>query len=341
MRDEALAHREDHAGTGILLIQLGTPDAPTPRAVRRYLKEFLWDPRVIETARPLWWLLLHGVILNTRPRRSASLYEKIWLDEGSPLLVASRRQACALAAELRRRLPAKTPAVALGMRYGTPPLAEALETLRRKGCRRLLVLPLYPQYSGATTGSAFDAVAAVLRRWRWVPELRLINHYHDDAGYLGALAAAVSEDWESRGQPQRLLISFHGQPWRQAQAGDPYHEQCRETAACLAEALRLPLERWSLSFQSRFGRQAWLEPYTRDVLAQWGGGEAKKIAVICPGFAADCLETLEEINQAGRDVFMRAGGEHFHYIPALGDRPDHISALAGLLQRHLLGWEEE
>jgi ferrochelatase len=341
MSDGALAHNEEQAGTGILLVQLGSPEAPTPRAVRAFLREFLWDPRVVDMARPLWWLLLHGVILRTRPRRSAELYEKIWLDEGSPLMVTSRRQATLLAAELRRRMDGDAPAVVLAMRYGKPSIREGLEALRRRGCERLLVLPLYPQYSSSTTGSVFDAVAEVLRGWRVVPSLRMISHYYEDDGYHGALVSSVREAWETRSQPERLLISFHGQPWRHARAGDPYHVQCRATAARLAAALRLPPDRWALSYQSRFGREPWLEPYTVDVLSGWGGCGVKSVSVICPGFAADCLETLEEINLAARDIFMRAGGERFHYIPALNERPDHIAALAGFAQRQMLGWERD
>lgn len=340
MRDEALAHNEGQAATAVLLIQLGTPAAPTPAAVRRYLGEFLWDRRVVDLPRPLWWLILHGAVLRTRPARAARLYEKIWLDEGAPLLVHSRRLAGALGAELRRRLNADAPAVTLAMRYGEPSVREALTSLARRGCRRLLVLPLYPQYCASTTASALDAVTDVLRGWRAIPDLRVVTHYHDDSGYLGALAATVQEAWEARGEPQHLVISFHGQPWRHARAGDPYHLHCRETAERLAGILALPPDRWTLTFQSRFGREPWLEPATADVLAARGGDSTRRLDVVCPGFAADCLETLEEINFTGRDIFMRAGGEHFHYIPALNDRPEHVAALAGLVQRHLLGWEE-
>lgn len=341
MKDEALAHNEQQVGTGVLLIQLGTPAAPTPAAVRRYLGEFLWDRRVVDLPRPLWWLILHGAILRLRPARSARLYEKIWMDEGAPLLVHSRRLATGLSLELRRRLITDAPAVALGMRYGEPSIRQALESLRRRGCRRLLVLPLYPQYCASTTASALDAVVEVLRDWRAIPELRLVTHYHDEAGYLAALAATVQQVWEARGEPHHLVVSFHGQPWRHVQAGDPYHLHCRETAEHLADRLALAPDRWTLAFQSRFGREPWLEPYTVDVLKRCGADSTRRIDVICPGFAADCLETLEEINFTGRDIFMRAGGECFHYIPALNDRPDHVTALAGLVQRHLLGWERD
>lgn len=324
---------------GILLANLGTPDAPTPAALRQYLGEFLWDPRVVEYPRALWWLLLHGVILNVRPRRSARLYAKVWTEEGSPLLAIGRRQASALAAEMARRLPSRPPLhVALGMRYGTPSIRTALEDLRERGCRRLLVLPLYPQYFAGTTGSTFDAVFDVLKTWRWLPEFRTLGHYHDDPAYISALAQSVRDTWERDGEPQRLLLSFHGIPVRYARAGDPYAEQCKRTAALLTAALGLGSDRCSTSFQSRFGREAWLEPFTDSTLKQWGASGVESVDVVCPGFAADCLETLEEIRILNRGFFLAAGGKRFRYIPALNDRADHIQALAGIAARHLQGW---
>jgi len=326
------------AGTvGVLLTNLGTPDAPTPAALRRYLKEFLWDPRVVEFPRPIWWLVLNGVILNTRPRRSARLYAKIWSEEGSPLLVLSRRLAAALSAELERRR-GQGVRVALGMRYGNPAIRAALEELRGRGCHRVLVLPLYPQYFSGTTGSTFDAVAHVLEGWRRVPELRMVGSYHDEPGYVRALSHSIRDVWKNDGEPERLLISFHGIPKRYGRAGDPYPEQCATTARLLAAELGLSPERWQMTFQSRFGREEWLEPYTDRTLQAWGSSGVRSVDVVCPGFSADCLETLEEIAILNRGFFLQVGGQRFRYIPALNDRPDHVAALADLVERHLGGW---
>lgn len=321
---------------GVLLANVGSPAAPTPKAVRRFLAQFLADPRIVEVPRPLWWFILHLVILPLRPRRSARLYRKIWTEEGSPLLVTARRQAELLAAALHEEIG--TPLhVAAGMRYGRPAIAAALDELRRNGCTRVLVLPLYPQYASATTGSTFDAVAAALTRTRWVPELRFVASYHDEPAYIDALAAAIREAWRG-GEPERLLLSFHGIPKKASLAGDPYSCQCRKTARLLLERLGWPGERAAVTFQSRFGRAEWLMPYTDATLAEWGAAGVRRVDVVCPGFAADCLETLEEIAIGGRKVFLAAGGGEFRYIPALNDRPDHIAALAAVCRRHLAGW---
>lgn len=326
------------ACTGVLLTNLGTPDAPTPQALRRYLAEFLWDSRVVEIPRPLWWLILHGVILRTRPARSAHKYQTIWTPEGSPLLAISRRQAVALAATLTERCPGSI-RVALGMRYGNPSIAAALAELRAAGAQRLLVLPLYPQYSAATTASTFDAVATELRTWRWLPELRFVAQYHDDPGYLAALAAHMSAD-RAELPGERLLFSFHGLPKRNLLAGDPYHCQCHKTARLVAERLGLAPKQWAVAFQSRFGRAEWLQPYTSVLLADWAKAGVKSVDVVCPGFAADCLETLEEIALENRQTFLDAGGERYRYLPALNDAPEHIAALIGLIERHTAGWPE-
>ena len=324
--------------TGILLANLGTPDAPTPAAVRRYLAEFLWDSRVVEIPRLLWWLILHGIILRVRPAQSARKYQLIWTPDGSPLLAISRRQSAAIATQLAERCPGPV-RVALGMRYGNPSIASALAELRAAGARRLLVLPLYPQYSAATVASTFDAVAAELRTWRWLPELRLITHYHDDPGYLDALADSIrAADIGHAGE--RLLFSFHGLPQRNLFAGDPYHCQCHKTARLVAERLELSPEQWAVAFQSRFGRARWLQPYTSALLADWAKAGVKSVAVVCPGFAADCLETLEEIAVENRQVFLDAGGEQYCYLPALNDAPLHIEMLSGLISRHAAGWPE-
>jgi ferrochelatase len=325
--------------TGVLVANLGTPDAPTTAAVRRYLAEFLSDPRVIEVPRAVWLPILHGVILRIRPPRSARLYQSIWTEQGSPLLSISQRQAQALqrALEARFRGPVR---VAPGMRYGRPSIAGALSVLREAGAARILVLPLYPQYSATSTASTFDAVADVLKTWRRIPELRMVTHYHDDPGYIGALAASIREHWQAQGQAEKLLFSFHGIPKRFFLAGDPYHCECHKTARLVAEHLQIPEERWQVTFQSRFGRAEWLKPYTDHTLRTWVQGGLKSVDVICAGFSADCLETLQEIAQENRHVFLSAGGESYRYIPALNDRPDHIQALADLVARHTQGWPE-
>jgi ferrochelatase len=322
---------------GILVANLGTPDAPTRPALRRYLKEFLSDPRVIELSRPFWWLILNGIILNTRPREVAKLYHEIWTEEGSPLLAITRKQAHALEATLRREVgsPLHT---AVGMRYGNPSIASALRELRKKGCRRILVLPMYPQYAAATTASTFDAVTAELQTWRWVPELRTIHTYHDHPGYTAALAASIREVWERDGEPEKLVFSFHGIPQRYFDDGDPYHCLCHKSARLTAEALGLPQERYVVSFQSLFGKEEWIKPYTDVTIRALGKSGVKRLDVICPGFAADCLETLEEIDGQNREFFLESGGEKFRYIPALNDRTDHIEALAALTLEHLQGW---
>ncbi|GAB4288569.1 MAG: ferrochelatase [Thiohalomonadaceae bacterium] len=322
------------APLGILLTNLGTPDAPTTQALRRYLAEFLWDRRVVDVPRPLWWLILHGIILRTRPARSARLYRKVWTAEGSPLLLIVRRQQVLLQQALETQWPGRT-RVALGMRYGNPSIAAALNELRAAGVQQVLVLPLYPQNSCSTTASTFDAVAAALRATRDVPSLRFVADYHADAGYLDALAASVREARQEAGPVQRLLFSFHGTPERYRSEGDPYYQQCLVTARLTAERLGLKEDEWQVSFQSRFGREPWLQPYTDAVLRAWPAQGIRHVQVICPGFSADCLETLEEIAGENRELFLHAGGESFHYIPALNDRPEHIAALAAIVAREL------
>lgn len=327
----------NHPPIGILITNLGSPGAPTAAAVRRYLAEFLSDPRVIEAPRLPWWLLLHGIILRTRPRRVARAYRKVWRPDGAPLIAITRQQAEALERQLARRLP--TPVkVALGMRYGEPSIADALRALQQAGAEKVLFLPLYPQYSATTTASSFDGLAASLRRTRRIPELRLVNGYAGDTGYIQALAASIRRHWDQQGRAERLLFSFHGLPRRYAEAGDPYPDQCRQTACRVAEALELEDGRWQVCYQSRFGREEWLQPYTDHTLRAWAAAGVKSVEVICPGFAADCLETLEEIGEENRDVFLDAGGEAFHYIPALNADEAHIEALARLVEAHLQGW---
>lgn len=322
---------------GILVTNLGTPDAPTSSALRRYLAEFLWDPRIVEIPRPIWWMILHGVILRTRPKRSAHAYQSIWTDQGSPLLVIARQQAAALQDMLAQQLGGSVK-VALGMRYGTPSIAEGLNELRQANVQRILVLPLYPQYAAATAASTFDAVAAVFRTWRWIPEMRMITHYHNDPAYINAVVASVREHWDKHGRAEKLLFSFHGIPKRCLLAGDPYHCECHVTARLIVEQLSLPQDGWQVAFQSRFGREEWLQPYTDKTLESLAGSGVKSVDIVCPGFSADCLETLEEMAILNRGVFLAAGGERYNYIPALNDRPDHIQALAGLVMKHTQGW---
>ncbi len=339
MSDEEKFDHGQEPCTGILLTNLGTPTAPTAAAVRRYLAEFLWDPRVVELPRPLWWLVLHGVILRVRPGKSARKYEKIWTDEGSPLLVVGRRQAQAITQELQESCPGPVK-LALSMRYGEPSIPAALRELRAAGARRLLILPLYPQYSATTVASTFDAISKELRTWRWLPELRMITHYHDYPPYISAVAHSILDAWGEEGPVERLLFSFHGLPKRNLLAGDPYHCECHKTARLVAEELNMAEGDWAVSFQSRFGGAEWLQPYTGKILQDWARAGIKNVAVICPGFPADCLETLEEINMENRKLFLNAGGEQFRYIPALNDSRWHIEMLVKLIKLHGSGWPE-
>ena len=328
---------DSQARIGILITNLGTPDAATSGALRRYLKEFLWDPRIVDLPRWLWWCILQ-VILIIRPSKSAHAYQQVWDSEkGSPLLYISKAQLDALRNALSKNLTVPH-AVELGMRYGNPSIASALEKLREANVQKLLVLPLYPQYSSSTTASTFDAIAQAVKSWRWVPELRFVNQYHDDPGYINALAASVEETWQVREQPQKLVFSFHGTPKRFLLEGDPYFCQCSKTARLVAGKLNLEDSQWQMCFQSIFGREEWLQPYTIDTLEEMPRQGITSVNVICPGFSADCLETLEEIEMQNKQAFMDAGGEEYHYIPALNDREDHISALVAIILRHSEGW---
>ena len=323
--------------TGILLVNLGTPADPTTGAVRRFLKQFLSDPRVVEIPRFLWWLILNGVILRIRPSRSAEAYRKVWTEQGSPLMLFSNELTERLRAELERRSPGFF-RVELGMTYGAPSVGDAIDVLQRAGARRLLVLPLYPQYSGTTTASVFDVVTRKLGGVRWVPETRFINQYHDTTAYIEALAASIREYWQEKGRGSHLLLSFHGVPRYTLEGGDPYHCQCQKTGRLLAEALGLGDDEWTLSFQSRVGRAEWLRPYTDETVEAMGGNGVERLDVVCPGFATDCLETLEEIAMQNAEIFAEAGGGELHYIPALNARDDHVALLAGLVERHTAGW---
>ncbi len=332
----------EHGSTetlGVLLVNLGTPAAPTPAAVRRYLAEFLSDPRVVETPRWLWWPILHGFVLRVRPARSARNYRKIWTEAGSPLLVHTRAIAAALQARLSGEL-AGSVKVALGMSYGEPSLAAALDELYAANVQRLIVLPLYPQYSGTTTASVFDAVTALLSHRRRLPEFRFVNQYHDLRAYIEAVADSVRDYRSAHGAGERLLFSFHGVPRATLEAGDPYHCQCHKTARLVAEALDLTDAQWQLSFQSRVGWQEWLRPYTDETITALAKEGVGTLDVVCPGFAVDCLETLEEIAMLNADRFTAAGGRQLRYIPALNAGAAHVAMLAGLVARHAGGWPE-
>ena len=321
---------------GVLLVNLGTPEAPTTPAVRRYLAQFLSDQRVVDTPRLLWWCILHGVILRFRPARAAKAYQKIWQATGSPLLTIARQQQHALTQALAT---AGTPVpVALGMTYGNPSIADALTELQNKGVKRILVLPLYPQYSSSTTASVFDAVAKALKNTPYLPELRFIQQYHDHPLYIQALAHSIREYRQQHGVGDQLLLSFHGIPQRYEDKGDPYPSQCRETAALVAEALGLSEKEWRCTFQSRFGREEWVKPYTDKVLEEWAHAQIQRVDVVSPAFSADCLETLEELDMENRHLFLQEGGKDYHYIPCLNDRPEHIQLLTALVQQHSQGW---
>ena len=327
------------AQTVVLVVNLGTPDAPTASAVRRYLAEFLSDPRVIDLPRWVWLPILYGVILRVRPRRSAHAYASIWTERGSPLRVYSEALAAELDARVRSVTSNRARAV-LAMRYGQPAIAATVERLQAEGVRRLLVLPLYPQYSATSTGTVFDAVTSAMQRLRWPPELRLVGDYHDEAQYISILASSVQAFWQANGRADRLLLSFHGIPQRYARSGDPYHEQCLATAGRLRAALDLDERAFGVSFQSRVGREPWLQPYTDETLRDLPRQGIRHVQVLCPGFAVDCLETLEEIAMRGREQFLEAGGERFDYIPALNDSGAHADMLLQLLRRHAAGWSE-
>ncbi len=325
---------------GILVVNLGTPAAPETRAVRRYLSQFLSDPRIIELPRWLWNILLHGVILRIRPSRSAKAYREVWSEEtGSPLLSISKAQTAALATEMKKRFGDHV-AVTLGMRYGEPSIDNAIAELSAKHVRRLIVLPMYPQYSGTTTASVFDAVTDRMQQTRWIPELRFINQFCDHQNFIKALADSVRESWEKNGRGDLLVTSYHGIPKRYLTSGDPYHCLCHKTSRMLAEDLGIAKDKIRVVFQSRVGREEWLRPYCDETMKNLPGEGIKSIDVLCPAFSADCLETIEEISGENREYFEENGGERFQYIPCLNDRADHISFLGDLLERHAQGWPE-
>jgi ferrochelatase len=323
--------------TAVLYCNLGTPDAPTPQAVRTYLAEFLADPRVVEIPRAVWLPLLYGVILPTRSSKSAAKYASIWTPDGSPLKTWTDRQAKLLQGWLGEH--GHRVKVRYAMRYGNPSIASQLDALKAEGATRILVVSAYPQYSGTTTASVSDAVSQWCARTRALPELRFVNRYHDDEGYVQALVRRVERYWREHGRPDHFVMSFHGVPERTLKLGDPYHCECQKTARLVAGRLGLGREQYSVTFQSRFGKAKWLEPYTEPSVIALARKGTARVDIMCPGFTADCLETLEEIGMEVRNAFMTAGGKAYHYIPCLNDQPDFIAALGSLCERHLGGWD--
>jgi len=326
-------------GTAIVLVNLGTPEAPTAPALKRYLRQFLFDPRVVEIPRPVWWLILNGIILNTRPKKSAEKYAAVWTPEGSPLKVHTERQAKFLAGYLGERGHRVT--VVWAMRYGAPSLSGVLDRLMVAGVNRILLLPMYPQYSATTTATVIDEACNWLLRRRNQPEMRFVRNFHDDPGYIEALEHTVRKHWMRHGPlsaGDQLIISFHGLPRRNLDLGDPYFCECMKTGRLLAERLNLGPEKYRICFQSRFGKAEWLQPYTAPTLAALGKAGTRRVDIICPGFVADCLETLEEIAMEGKTSFLASGGHEFHYIPALNEDHGWLAALTSLVERHLAGW---
>jgi ferrochelatase len=322
---------------GVLMVNLGTPDSPSYWAVQRYLREFLGDRRVIETARHIWWPLLYGIVLPFRPLKTARNYRKIWMPEGSPLAVYSKGLAVKTNDVLQKRLGADV-RVALGMSYGNPSIASAIDALAAQNVKKLLVLPLYPQYCSSTTGSVFDGTTSALRRWRWLPELRFVNDYYDDPGYIDELAASIEAHWQRVGERSHLIFSYHGIPASYVKEGDPYQAQSEATTRAVVARLGLADDAWSHCYQSRFGRVVWLQPYTADMLKVLAQRGVRKLTVVSPSFAVDCLETLEEVGVEYRDQFLAMGGESLTLVPALNDDDRHAEVLASIVQRHLTGW---
>ena len=325
--------------TGVLITNLGTPDAPNAKSLKVYLNQFLSDPRVIEIPKILWQIILKGIILQIRPRKSAANYKKIWTDSGSPLLAISKKQLDGV----KKIISDKHPNVefALGMRYGNPSIESALKDLQSKQVRRLLVLPLYPQYCAATTGSTFDEVTNILQKWRWVPELRFINQYFEEEKYIEALVSSIEDFWGKNKKPQKILFSYHGIPKRYLTNGDPYHCFCLKTTRLVKEKMNLSDDEIMTTFQSRFGREEWLKPYTAETLKELPNKGIKDIHIISPGFSADCLETLEELEEENREYFIESGGEKYKYIPCLNDNKEHLNFISHLIYKNIQGWNIE
>lgn len=322
---------------GVLITNLGTPQAPTKAALKPYLKEFLSDPRVVEFPRLLWKLILNGIILNVRPARSAEAYKTVWTEQGSPLYWHTVNQKDKLAETLKTEFGDKM-VVEMAMRYGKPAISDVLEKMLQQGVRKLLVLPLYPQYSASTTGSTFDAIAQDFMQRRWLPDFRFINHYHDDTRYINALVESIKAYQNEHGTADKLIFSYHGIPLRYLKNGDPYHCECHKTTRLVAEKLGLEKNQYMTAFQSRFGREEWLKPYTDETLKSLPSQGIKSVQMVCPGFSSDCLETIEEIGEENREYFMQAGGESYQYIPCLNSEDSHIQALTAIIKDNLQGW---
>ena len=330
--------RHDYVSkTGVLLINLGTPKAPTSKALRPYLKEFLSDRRVIEIPRALWWFILNGLILNTRPVQSAKKYASIWEQSGSPLYTHTQQQTALIKTHLSE-MGLRNLLVDFAMRYGSPSVDDVISRMSEQGVERLLVIPLYPQYAGSSSASAMDQVFRVLMKLRNMPEIRTVRHFHDDVGYIRALADKVRAHWRKYGNGDKLIMSFHGVPRFTRDKGDPYHCECHKTARLLSEELGLSKQQYQVCFQSRFGRTEWLQPYTSEVLSQLGRDRTAKLDIICPGFIVDCLETLEEIAIEGKETFLSQGGGEYRYISCLNEDPKWILAISAIIQKNLTGW---
>lgn len=321
---------------GVLMVNLGTPEAPTPKAVKAYLKEFLSDVRVVDSPRLIWWFILRAILI-IRPKSVAKAYQSVWTKDGSPLLAISKKQASAVKSRLKHLTETDIP-VELAMTYGNPSIKSASDALRKQGVEQILILPMYPQYSSSTTAAIYDKLSGLLTQCPHLPEMRWIRDYHNHPDYINALASSVKDQWGKNGQSEKLLMSFHGVPERYTAKGDPYEHQCRATADLLAKALNLSSDQWQCCFQSRFGREEWVKPYTDKTLIQWGEEGIKSVDIISPAFSADCLETLEEIKIENKEYFLEAGGESYNYIPALNDNPDHIEMLSQLILKHSQGW---
>lgn len=328
---------QDGAKTGILLVNLGTPEEASVPAVKKYLKEFLWDRRVVELPRVIWWLYLNGVVLNTRPRQSAEIYQKVWTQDGSPLKVITEKFTDKLRSVINERLGSKV-VVQYAMRYGQPSVRKMMQEFHDQQVTRLLILPLYPQYSATTSASVTDAVFTELLHWRMVPELRTINSYATHPAYINAIAASIKQHWHDHGRAQRLLFSFHSIPQSYVNKGDIYQVECMNTVREVVDVLAISDSEWSVAFQSRLGRQKWVQPYTDKTLIKWAQQGLESVDVVCPGFSMDCLETLEEINQENREYFMDNGGSRYSYIPALNDSDDHVDCMVKIVEKHLLNW---
>lgn len=335
---EDFRHGQSRQTLGVLITNLGTPDAPTKSALRRYLNEFLSDPRVVEVPRLLWWLILHGVILRIRPARSAKAYAGVWEKEGSPLLLHTAAQCEGVRKALQEKY-GEDVVVGFAMRYGNPSIPRVLDEMAAQGVNRLLVLPLYPQYSASTSASTFDAIAKDFTARRWLPDFRFVSHYHDFPPYIEAMARHIESWWAEHGRQQKLILSYHGIPLKYLLKGDPYHCECHKTSRLLAERLGLADDDYLTTFQSRFGREEWLQPYTDETMKTLPGKGTTSVDVFCPGFSSDCLETVEEIAEENRDYFMESGGKAFSYIPCLNATPGHIDALVALIEKNLQGWD--